>query len=389
MLLKNSKIFYVVNADWYFLAHRLAMARASREAGARVFVVSADTGQSDKIREAGLEFIRFPISRKSVNPFRELTTLRFLVRLYRKHRPDLVHHYTIKPVIYGTIASRMAGGIPIVNTISGLGYTFSSNNKSPWLRHLVGILCRIAFKHPRFVTIFENPDDRLELIRMGLLREENTVLIPGAGVDCTTFTPAPEPEGDPVVMLASRMLWDKGIGEFVEAAGMLRKKFGNVRFVLVGKPDPGNPTSVPLEQLQRWNVDGDVEWWGYRNDMPEVLSMAHIVVLPSFYREGIPRTLLEAAASGRPLVATDVPGCREIVREGVNGFLVPPRDSYSLASAIESLLVSPDLRAKFGEAGRRIAVEEYAEEIVIERMFQIYSSILEKRRAPADRRHGA
>jgi len=236
----------------------------------------------------------------------------------------------------------------------------------------------MALNHPRSRTIFQNPDDREDFIKMGIAREGVTVLIRGSGVDCTAFPPVPEPEGVPVVALPGRMLWDKGVREFVAAARTLRSAGRVARFVLIGAPDQGNREAIPVAQLDAWAREGLVEWWGHRRDMAAVLAGATIVVLPT-YGEGLPKVLLEAASVGRAVVATDVRGCREVVRPGVNGLLVPARDSQALAQAIERLLIGKELRTRFGEAGRRLAETEFAEPVVVKQTLAVYRELLDGR----------
>lgn len=373
---KKTRVIFVVNADWFFLSHRLPLAIAARNAGAEVMVVAGDTGNSGAIRDQGLEFVSLPISRSSTNPFRDARTLVFLLRLYRRFHPDLVHHVTVKPVIYGSLAARAVGGIAVVNAISGLAYTFSSDRlHARALRPLVTVLYRFAFRYKHGCAILQNPDDRDDLIRLGVLRPDQAVLIRGSGVNCSVFKPTPEPDGIPVVMLPARMLREKGVEEFVQAAGMLLRSGHMARFVLVGDLDPANPGSIDPIQLEAWKREGPVECWGQRTDMANTLARANLVVLPS-YREGLPKVLVEAAACGRPIVTTDVPGCREIVRAGINGLLVTPRSAKALAEAIARLLLSPELRREFGRAGRKMAVDEFAEEIVVEKTLTLYRHLL-------------
>ena len=319
------------------------------------------------------------MTRKGVSPVDELRTLFSLARLYRRLRPSLVHHVTIKPMLYGSLAARLAGRrrTAVVNAISGLGFAFSSRRRAAVLRPLVKALYRLALRGPRGYVIFQNPDDLDRFVRMGLAREDRAVLVRGSGVDCSRFRATPEPAGDhPLVVLPSRLLWDKGVGVFAAAARAVRATDPAARFTLVGAPDRGNPTAVPVEKLESWAAEGIVEWWGHREDMPEVLSGASIVVLPTTYPEGVPKALLEAAASGRAIVATDVPGCREVVRHGVNGLLVPPGDAEALTGAVRTLLRSPGLRESFGRAGRGIAVNEFAEEIVAGQTMDLYRKLL-------------
>ncbi len=371
------RVVLVVNQDWFFLSHRLPIARGARDAGAAVTIVAGDTGQGAAIRAAGFDFVPLPISRKGISPWAEWVTLRFLRRTYKRLRPDLVHHVTLKPVIYGSLAARAVGNVAVVNALSGMGYAFSSNNlRARVLRPLLRRLLRLTLKYRGNRVILQNPEDLSDLKRMGAVRPEHVVVIRGVGVDAAQFQVTPERPGIPIVLLAARMLWDKGIHEFVEAARSLRTRGVPCRFVLVGEPDTGNPSAVPAERLRAWVREDVVEWWGQRADMPEVLAQASIVVLPTVYGEGVPKVLLEAAACGRPIVATDTRGCREIVRPGINGALVPPRDATALADAINSLLVSPDLRARYGRAGRDIAVREFAEEDSVRQTLDVYRSAL-------------
>ncbi len=370
---KRIRILIVANQDWFFLSHRLPLARALRSAGAEVVIVAGDSGKASEIMSAGFEFVPMPISRKGLNPFGEWRTVRFLQRTYGRLKPDIVHHVTIKPVLYGSIAARLVGEIAVVNAISGLGYAFTSSDAlAAILRPLLRMLYRLALNRGRATTIFQNPDDMSDFVGLGLVKEDRAVLIRGSGVDCTTFHPTPEPTGRPVVLLPARMIWDKGVGEFVEVARLIKARNDAPRFVLVGAPDPGNPRSIPLAQMEAWSREGVVEWWGQRADMPAVLAQASIVVLPTVYGEGVPKILLEAAAAGRPIVATDIRGCREIVRPDKNGFLVPPRDRVSLVSAIECLLASADLRAAFGRAGRYIAETEFSEPMIVQQQLAVF-----------------
>lgn len=369
-------LLFVVNVDWFFLSHRLPIAVAARNAGLRVMVAAADTGRSSDIRAAGIDFVPLPFSRSGVGLLYELRSVALLYKLYKRLRPDLIHHVTIKPVIYGSIAARMLSSIPVVNAISGLGYVFSQREQARQLRHIALRLYRFALRHPHSKVIFQNPDDIQVFRRHRIVREDQIVLIRGSGVDCAVFQPAPKPDGEPIVVLASRMLWDKGVGEFVEAARMLRREGVKARFVLVGDSDEGNPTAVPRDQLQRWHNEGVVEWWGYRSDMNRVFSAAHIAVLPTFYPEGLPKVLLEAAASGLPMVATNIPGCREIVRHGNNGILVEPKNTAQLAEAIKRLIFDKELREQYGRRAREIAVAEFSLDLVVRQHLDLYSELL-------------
>ena len=369
------RLLFVVNVDWFFLSHRLPLALGARAAGLHVTVAAADTGQADRIRRAGLEFVPLPITRGGTGVGAELGTVAALARLYRRLSPDLLHHVTIKPVLYGSLAARLLPHTMVVNAIPGLGYAFSRES-GRMLRVAAQAAYRMALAGGRTRTIFQNPEDQHDFVRKSIVRPERTVLIRGSGVDPARFVPAPEPDGPPVVVLASRMLWDKGVGQFVEAARLLRARGVPARFVLVGGADDENPGGIAAEQLRAWAAEGVVEWWGHRDDMPAVLAQSSVVVLPSFYKEGLPKVLLEGAASARPLVATDIRGCREIVRPEHNGLLVPPRDAAALAGAVGRLLDSPALRRRFGEAGRALVEQEFTEARVVEQTLALYRELL-------------
>jgi len=372
----QKKIIYVVAEDWYFLSHRLALAKAALAAGYEVSVATRVHKFRKRIEQEGIRVIPLQIYRRSLNPWTELRTLRDLLRIYRIERPVLVHHVAVKPVIYGTIAARLVGIHAIVNAIAGLGYVFSSTQ---WLARLLQPLVRLAYRlllnHRSVRTIVQNPDDRELLVNAGLGTSGQVVLIRGSGVDINEFHPRPEAGGRPMVILPGRMLWEKGVGEFVEAARQLRREGISADFVLVGPRDDDNPSSVPMSQLVEWQEQGIMQWWGYRSDMTDVLTQAHIVVLPS-YREGLPKALIEAAACERALVSTDVPGCREIVRNEENGILVPPRDSAALAQAIRRLIQNSVLRHQMGKKGRKLVVAEFATERVSAETLSVYAELL-------------
>lgn len=369
-------VLFVLNDAAFFVSHRLPLAIGAMEAGYEVHLACPHSPVLTGLRAIPLTVHDIPVDRRGANPVRELGTLLSLIRLYRRVRPALVHHVTVKPVLYGSLAARLARVPAVVNAVSGLGYVFISKGWVARLRRsAVEFVYRRAFAHPHMCAIFQNPDDRERFCRMGIARPESTVLIRGSGVDLASFVPQPEARGVPVVTLAARMLWDKGVGEFVGAAEHLKQAGANARFVLVGDTDSGNPSAVPAEQLNAWVETGIVEWWGKREDMPAVLAMSSIVCLPS-YREGLPKVLLEAAAAGRPIVTTDVPGCREAVRDGDNGYLVPARNVDALAGAIARLLEDADARARMGVRSREIAESEFGIEQVVEATLAVYDRLL-------------
>jgi glycosyltransferase involved in cell wall biosynthesis len=374
------KILFLVTEDWYFWSHRLRLAQAARSAGAEILIMTHVGQLRAAMEEAGFQVVPWNISRHSLNPLRELDALFQVVRVYRRERPDLLHHVALKPIFFGGVAARLCGGIASVNAIAGLGHVFTS---SLWSMHLLRTvlskLLRVALKGTNAKSVFENEDNRSLLVQKGIVSMDQSVVIRGTGVNTEEFSPRPEPTGIPVVMLASRMLWEKGVGEFVTAARMLRGQGLLARFVLVGRPDPENPSSIPDGQLGRWQDSGLVEYWGHRDGMAAVLAQSNVVCLPS-YLEGLPRVLIEAAACGRAIVTTDVPGCREVVRHNDNGLLVPPRDSDALASALANLIRNPHLRSTMGARGRHVVVREFSEEVVFPQFMAIYRDLLGSQR---------
>ena len=370
------KIILFANTDWYLYNFRRDLALALAGRGDEVVLVSPPGEYAARLQKLGFRWISFPLSRRGMNPLRELDTIRKLVRLYRDEKPDLVHHFTVKCVLYGTLAMHLAGIKAAVNSITGLGYIFLPGGPlKRLLRFFVRIWYRLVLRGTQ--VIFENDDDRQAFLRFGFIRPADGHLIPGVGVDTLRFSPAPFPAGQPVVLLASRLLWDKGIGEFVEAARRLRGEGISARFVLAGRTDPGNPASIPDAQIKTWAEAGLVEWWGWSDDMPATLAKATIVCLPS-YREGLPTILIEAAACGRPVVTSDVPGCRLTVQEGVSGLLVRERDADSLVDALGKLVADPALCRQMGTAGRSLVEEMFSSEKIVDNIFSVYQRALAK-----------
>lgn len=333
------KLLFVVNADWFFVSHRLQLATACAHAGFDVGVCAAETDARPLIERSGIRFIPIPIDRGGTNPRTDLVTLRSLIRIYARERPDVVHHVTVKPIVYGSIAARVTRVPAIVNSVSGLGYAFIRRSDEDLrhraLRQFVMRLYGVAFMGRHVRAIFQNEADRKAFVQAGIVTLNKTTLTHGSGVDFRQFQPQPLPPGGPLVLLPARLLRDKGVAEFVEAARQLRPRFPDARFVLLGRTDPDNPAAVPGRTLRAWLDSGVVEWWGHceHAQMPETLARAHLIVLPS-YREGLPLALAEASALGRACIATDVPGCRDAVLDGETGWLVNPRDASGLAHAI-------------------------------------------------------
>jgi len=371
-------IVFVLNTEWYFLSHRVSLARALKDRGFRVVVAApVERGGDEEIRRLGFSFVALPLRRRSLNPFSDLVFFASLVRLYLRERPDLVHHLTIKPVIWGSLAARLTGGPAIVDAVPGLGWVFADAGRSrAFLRRLVLLAYRVVFAGGRTRVVFQQEDDLAALRAAGVVTGRNAVVIRGSGVDPDRFRPAPEPAGEPAVLMAARLLWDKGVGTFVEAVRLLKGRGVRFRAVLAGMPDAGNPDAVPESAVRAWERDGLVEWSGWHDDAPALLASASVVVLPSAYPEGIPKILLEAAACGRPVVTTDRPGCRDAVVAGETGLLVPPRDPAALADALAELLADAPRRRRMGERARAFALSEFSDASVVRQTFETYASLL-------------
>ncbi len=375
-------LVFLVTEDWFFASHFMKRALAARAAGWRVFLVANSGDASEAIRAAGIEVIPVRFRRRRVNPFAELLFTLKLARIYRALKPDLVHHVALKPIVQGGLAARIAGVRAIVNAPVGLGYVFSSDRPlAKLLKPLVSLLLRYTLSPRRGWVIFENPDDLAELASRGMIRPQAASIIRGAGVDIRQFAPAPEPPPPVRVILIARMIREKGVADFVAAARRLLGKRSPAEFLLAGAPDEGNPDSLTEAELRGWEREGLVRWLGPRKDVAELLRGAHIACQPSSYREGLPKSALEAMAAGRPLVATDIPGCREAVVHGETGFLVPARDPDALAEALEKLIASPELRTRMGMAARRRAEQYFADEIICQQTVLVYQALMDRNRS--------
>lgn len=379
----SRRLMFVVNNPAFFMSHRVPVALAAQQAGYDVHVATMDGPAVAEIQALGMTHHAIPMTRSGKHPLQELNTLRALVRLFRRVRPDVVHLVTIKPVLYGGIAARLARVPGMVAAISGLGFVFLSNSlKMRLVRAVVARLYRVALGHPNSRVIFQNANDRDLLKSLGAVRDEQVVMIRGAGVDLDAYRATPEPPSPPVVVtMVARLLRDKGVREFIEAASILRKRGLPVRMQLVGGVDAGNPTSATQQEVDAWQRDGAVEALGERSDIASLYAACHIAVLPS-YREGLPKSLIEAAASGRAVVTTDVPGCRDAIEPGKTGLLVPVRDAPALADAIARLVEDAALRQSMGEAGRKLAESEFDIRRVARVHVELYEA-LEQRAAQA------
>ncbi len=376
---ERRRLLMIVNDAGFFLSHRLPVALAARDAGFEVHVATARAEAAVAfIQSYGLVHHPLHLSRGSINPLREIAALVEMIRLLRRLRPDLVHLVTVKPVLYGGLAARLARVPAVVAAISGLGLVFAENSvRAAVTRRLVTITYRLALKRDGLKVIFQNSSDRDVLVRLATVARDKTVLIRGSGVDLRKYCPMPEPCGIPVVTFASRLLKSKGVCEFVAAAEQLRAAGVQARFQLVGDLDPHSASSVSIAQMQRWRQGTAVEVLGHRHDMDSVFAASNLVVLPSYYGEGLPKVLAEAAACGRAIITTDWPGCRDAVEPGRTGLLVPPHDVTALADAICVLLNDPERRRSMGVAARALAERDYSLESIVAQHLDLYRSLLQ------------
>ena len=376
---RKKKLLFVVNVDWFFMSHRLPIAMEAMRQGYEVHLATGVTGRQKELASLGLTVHELPLARSGASLTAEWRTFRRILSVMRAVRPDVVQLVTVKPVVLGGIAARLARAPAVVCAVSGLGFVFMAQGlKTRLLRLGVVALYRTALGHPNMRVIFQNDDDRRVLQKATGLRDGQTAMVRGSGVDLDHFTVRPFPGAPIVVVFAARLLRDKGVEEFVEAARILRARGVKAIFRLAGAPDPGNRASVSQKQVEDWAASGAVEFLGHQTDMVRVLAEAHLVVLPS-YREGLPKVLVEAAACGRPVVTTDVPGCREAIIPSATGLLVPPRDALALANAMERLIADPVLRQQMGQAGRELAERDYAIGTIVEQHLALYRQLLDQR----------
>lgn len=369
-------LLFVVNEPHFFISHRLPLALGACAAGYEVHVATRAGDSVERLRELGLRHHALPLSRSGRNPLVELASLWALFSLMRRLRPDVVHLVTIKPVLYGGIAARLARVPGVVAAVSGLGFVFTNTgSRAALLRGIVARLYRVALGHPNLRVVFQNSMDRAVLVQLEAVTDTRAVIVPGSGVDLREYLAVAEPPGRPVVVMAVRLLREKGVAEFIEAARQLRSAGVTARFLLAGSPDSGNPSSVTAAELNAWRSEGSVELAGHCSDVAALFAGAHLVVLPSYYGEGLPKVLVEAAACGRAVVTTDSPGCRDAIEPGVTGLLVPPRDATSLAASIRRLLDDTELRRSMGRAGRALAERRYGIDQIVAVHLRLYDEL--------------
>ena len=373
-----SRLLFLVNSSSYFLSHRLGIAIEAKKQGYEVHIASPEDGCEDTFKIKGLIHHKLPISRTSINIFSEIKAFLNIYFLIKKINPDLLHLITIKPVIYGGIISRLIQIKGVVSAVPGLGYVYiSKGTRATILRFFTNYFYKVSFSKKSLKIIFQNKDDMNKLRLAVGFDPIKSVIIKGSGVDLDEFKSTPLPEGRPVISMISRLQEDKGVKEFARAAQMIKERKIEADFWLIGDTDSSYPSPILIEDLQEWENKGFLSVLGYRKDINILIGNSNIIVLPS-YREGLPKVLLEAAACGRPVITTDVPGCRAAIEEGKTGLLVPPRDSSSLADKIEYLLGNKELLKIMGNAGRKLAEEHFSLDKVVSAHLKIYSSLIDK-----------
>ena len=378
MNLKQPRVLFVFTEDWAFLSLFLDRAVAAKDAGYEVGVVVHCTKYQQTIKDHGLQVFTHNISRSGTNPFREISSILQMVRIFRSFKPTIIHLAALKPILIGSIATLFFRNSKIVNAPVGMGYIFSSSDrKARLLRPILRLVLRFVLGRKRTRTIIENSDDLRTLVDGKFVKKDQIILIRGTGVKLEDFVPTPESAGQKVVLLIARMLRDKGVVEFVESARIIKRSHPDVNFWLVGDTDSGNPTSLTGDQIRTWESEGLVSWFGYREDVPQLLQQCHIVCLPS-YREGFGKVLIEAGAAQRAVVTTNVPGCRESIENGSNGLLVEPRDPVALAAALITLIDNEEMRTAMAAEGRHRVETQFSSDIINAQTLAVYEQVLSR-----------
>lgn len=377
--MRQKKLLIVVNVDWFFISHRMEIAKQAKKSGWIVYVACQDTGKSIEIERNGLNFIHIPFSRSGTNLINEINSIYSLFKIYKELKPDVIHQVSLKPVIYGSLIARILKINGVLNALSGLGYNFT-NQRQTWIQRILITLMKIGFSGTNSSVIFQNQDDFALIQKLKITSSINKIyFIKGSGVDLSKFKQTEFRDNSRVqILFPARMLKDKGIEDLREASKILKEKFYNkIIFILAGFIDKENKAGVSTEFIHGWEEDNYVRWIGHQENMIEVYINSDIVVLPS-YREGMPKSLIEGCAIGRPIVTTHAPGCKECVDEGINGLKVPIKSPKELANALEKLIVSKDLRKEMGKASRKKAEEEFCLNQVIKKHLTIYNEVLKK-----------
>ena len=371
------RILFIISEDWYFVSHRLYLAKVAINSGYKVALLSHFTNHREIIEAEGIKTIAWPLNRSSRNLYKEIEAIKSIVSTIRQFKPSMIHSVAMKPVIYSAIACNLSGLKSRIFALAGLGFVFTSSKRSAKiLRPFLKVIFSLLFKGKKTKLILQNPDDQRQLLSKGVINPKNIRLIRGAGVDTKTFSFKTIPSNMPIIILPSRMLWSKGIQDFIDCAKVINIDNIMARFVLVGTPDDQNPDSISTQLLTEWHKDGVIEWWEFQSDMPNVFHQSTIVCLPTTYGEGLPKSLLEAASSGRPIVTYDVPGCREIVKDGYNGFLVKAKRVDGLVEAISKLLNDRELCIEMGKNGRKLVEKHFTQEKIAKETMAVWEELL-------------
>lgn len=369
----GKRALFLANEDTHFWNHSRFLAEFMQARGACIYVLAGETRLRNKIERAGFSFTPWHIDRKNMNPLREQAAFSEALAVYRRVRPDYAHHLALKAILHGSLLAKLLR-VRSLNHFSGLGQLFTEETRSAVLaRRVLCMFLRFSFSGSRSIATFETRFDRDLFVRTGVVNERQAVLTKGVGVDTKAFQPAETKNEVPVVLLAGRYLQTKGVGQFAEAARLLKLRGVRARFVMAGQVDPANPASISSETVARWVAEGIVEDLGFRSDMPAVLKSSDILCFPSYYREGIPRILLEAGACELPVVATDIPGAREVIQHEKSGLIVPPRDPAALAGALGRLLDDAAMRSSFGSFGREMVTSQFDVKQVTEEISSLYA----------------
>lgn len=372
----SPKLFIVVNEDRFFLSHRKPIAAAAQKAGFETVIVTKDTGQGAEIEELGFRMLDLPINPTGMNPLQELKTYRYLGKLYKSESPDIVHHVGLKNILWGGLAAKTTNIKGVVNAVSGLGGLFNGDHLS-FISKCILWLMGYSNNRKNVKVIFQNNDDLSIFMKEFAVKPEQVEFTKGSGIDLKEFSYVEEPtEGKITVIFTGRMVREKGVCDLIEAAELLKNEYaGKVRFLLCGRLTP-NKTGV-TEEYMKEHCDGEyVCWLGERKDVRQLLEKSHIMAFPSYYREGVPKSLIEASAIGRPIVTCDSTGCRDVVDDGINGFLVNPRSPLEIKDVLKKLIDDKDLRIRMGKASREKAETEFSIEKVVATHMKIYNELL-------------
>jgi glycosyltransferase involved in cell wall biosynthesis len=374
---KKPKIAFFITEDWYFVSHRLPIAIESIKKGFDVYLITKKGAKSKLIESHGIKIVNININRGEISPISDLILLINLIFILKKIKPNILHTVAMKPILYGNIASFILGIPHCISSFAGLGYIFISKSiKAQIVSYFLKIFFRLFLNRNNNRIIFQNRDDLNFMIDDNIIKENRSIIIRGSGVNGGLFNYTKENNKTNNIILASRLLWDKGIGEFVKASKIIKENdITNLRFIIVGEIDSQNPTSVEKKDLLNWAENNLIEWWGFREDINKIYEQSNIVCLPS-YREGLPKSLIEAAACGRAIIATDVPGCREIVIDGYNGLLVPKKNAQLLAEAIIKLIKNNSLRNNMGENGVKLFKDNFTIELIVSKHIELYINLL-------------